>query len=96
MCPSFASLAEVYVPALIKLLAVKTQVIQFSADRAMRILITSTSGGAAYNRVFGLLFDAAEAKAPATRALALEYICMAVAMQKLESCERYVIVVTVK
>jgi hypothetical protein len=81
---SFAPLAELFWPQLVRVVVVKIQVISSAADKCLRVLVASCAD----TRLLGLIAEACTGKSPQLRKLALEYLSLACVCWKPEMIER--------
>ena len=82
----FNSIAEFFVPALLKTTIVKISVVANAAEKTLRCLMTATSQG--YPSILPKLFEAAEQKVPILRKLSVEYLSLAVSTWPADITER--------
>ena len=85
MGPAFAPFAEMWIPALMKQVVLKIQVMASAADRSIRIILSTTTTG--FPKVLPLLMDQCASKTAALRKSALEYICLSCAVWRPEALE---------
>eukprot|EP01041_Mallomonas_annulata_P001775 gene1775-3436_t len=83
----FIPLAELWIPSILKVVPVKTQVMQSAADRSIRIILSAHISG--FPRVLsGCMLECTASKNGALRAMAMEYFCLACAIWKVETLEK--------
>jgi CLASP N terminal len=75
---SFNTLSEYWVPAIIKQVAVKIQVISVSADHSIRIIVSSTVIG--YSKLVSVFTDQINGKNPILRKHCIEYLSLAASL----------------
>ena len=85
-------LAEYFLPALLKQVVVKIQVMSSSADKSLRILVASLSASCGIHcpegKLLPLLIEACSNKAAAVRKMAAEYAALGCALAKTDSIEK--------
>ena len=84
--PNFSLIAELLLPVLMKQVVVKIQVMSSAADRCIRIIIKSALQG--FPRIITQFLENCSSKTPALRKCSYEYLCLAVALWKVEILEK--------
>ena len=83
----FHLLLEYWVPTILKQIPVKIQVISTSADKAMKVIMTSTSQG--YAKLLPLLAEnCTSSKSPTMRKHVIEFITLACSVWNNEILEK--------
>lgn len=87
---TFAPLAELWLPTLLKQIVVKIQVISSSADKCIRIVLSSGNdvSGSSYSKVLALIMESCRAKTAILRKYGFEYLSLMAAQWKLETLEK--------
>ena len=83
---NFAVMAELLLPVLMKQVVVKIQVMSSAADRCIRIIIKSAVQG--FPRLLSQFLENCSSKTPTLRKSSYEYLCLAVALWKIEVLEK--------
>ena len=83
---AFAVIAELLLPVLMKQVVVKIQVMSSAADRCIRIIIKSAVQG--FPRLLSQFLENCSSKTPTLRKSSYEYLCLAVALWKIEVLEK--------
>ena len=93
MGSAIAPLAEIWLPHILRLVTIKTQVIQSAADRCLRIIMSIGANhptGGLSRLLTGALAESCGSKSAGLRYHVLEYIVLACALWNIESLEKYV------